>query len=640
MNLTLAQLRLFQVILALGLLLTIGLEQAQAEGITGYLYTAMTNDTLELIAAEYRDQGVDVTVEQILAQNPKLKLTTNTEAGVTVLIPEIGTELFIPDKLAGIRDLMGKAAKGDADAEFTIGKYYYEGSGVVLDKSEAVKWMERAANHGIAEAQTWVGIHYWDGIDVKMDEAKGMMWLQKAADQGEPGAFHFLGGAYYLGKGVKQDYVQCYKWTLLFMETGSSSIPDDPASLKAQLADVESKLTPEQIKEGKRLAKEAESKLSKLPRYANGNFGCKTTSETVQVSTIPAHLTEPLRFANFTVSQIYSKEGITNLLNQRVYAGTEDPTPDCYDWFRRSDQTNTLKAETINEFRSSIEHDFYDSTTQDRIRFGWFQSASDILAFMQKAQPSQHSYLAKRYLMELPVTVLESSLNCCEGDVSDQYEKILKRDLEKGKTLKDYTWFFAPIHVTKVKQQANTLSFYDADFEIDYFIKELARGDLDGDGNEDALIEIGWHTQGTMGGSYTEVVTRTGPGLKLKRVADDSFLKCSPNIVKLVGTITKVTFPGPPNYKSVKRGDAPEDYWILKLESPVNVAEDPDYPVPDENSPQLDVSELQIDLDGDYKTYEKLLGKRVEVTGELSQGFTVHHKTPVMIGVSDIKLAE
>ena len=96
MNLTLAQLRLFQVILALGLLLTIGLEQAQAEGITGYLYTAMTNDTLELIAAEYRDQGVDVTVEQILAQNPILKLTTNTEAGVTVLIPEIGTELFIP----------------------------------------------------------------------------------------------------------------------------------------------------------------------------------------------------------------------------------------------------------------------------------------------------------------------------------------------------------------------------------------------------------------------------------------------------------------------------------------------------------------------------------------------------------------
>jgi hypothetical protein len=41
---------------------------------------------------------------------------------------------------------------------------------------------------------------------------------------------------------------------------------------------------------------------------------------------------------------------------------------------------------------------------------------------------------------------------------------------------------------------------------------------LNGDGCEDALIEIGWHTQGTMGGCFTEVVTKTGPDLKLKWV--------------------------------------------------------------------------------------------------------------------------
>jgi hypothetical protein len=120
--------------------------------------------------------------------------------------------------------------------------------------------------------------------------------------------------------------------------------------------------------------------------------------------------------------------------------------------------------------------------------------------------------------MDLPVTVLECSLNCCEGDVSDKYEIILKRDAEKGKTLKDYAGFFASIHVTKFKEQGNTLSFYDSDFEVGYYIKEIARGDLNGDGVEDALIEIGWHTEGTMGGSYTEVVTRIGPDLKLKRV--------------------------------------------------------------------------------------------------------------------------
>jgi TPR repeat protein len=140
---------------------------------------------------------------------------------------------------------------------------------VKQDKAEAVKWMVKAAEQGIPEAQMWVGINYWNGIDVKMDEAKGIMWLQKAADQGEPAAFHFLGGAYYLGKGVKQDYVQCYKWTLLFMETGSSSIPDDLASLKAQLADVESKLTPKQIGEGKRLAAEFGARLVKKAKAAD-----------------------------------------------------------------------------------------------------------------------------------------------------------------------------------------------------------------------------------------------------------------------------------------------------------------------------------------------------------------------------------
>jgi len=39
------------------------------------------------------------------------------------------------------------------------------------------------------------------------------------------------------------------------------------------------------------------------------------------------------------------------------------------------------------------------------------------------------------------------------------------------------------------------------EFEIEYYITELARGDYDGDGNEDALIEIGWHTGGKMGWS-------------------------------------------------------------------------------------------------------------------------------------------
>lgn len=66
--------------------------------------------------------------------------------------------------------------------------------------------------------------------------------------------------------------------------------------------------------------------------------------------------------------------------------------------------------------------------------------------------------------------------------------------------------------------------------------------------------------------------------------------------------------------------------------------------MPDENSLQLDVSDVQLNLDvhlnADYKAYQQFLDKRVVVSGELTQGFTVHHKTPVMVWVRDIKAGE
>jgi TPR repeat protein len=156
-----------------------------------------------------------------------------------------------------------RAKSGDSDAEFMLGKCYYDGLGVAVDKAEALKWIEKAAEQGIPEAQMMVGINYWLGIDVKMDEAKGVQWFRKAAEQGEPGSFFYLGASYYLGKGVKQDYVQSYKWTLLYKESKSTFIHN--ADIDYKLADLEQKMTPEQISEAEKMAKETEARLSKKP---------------------------------------------------------------------------------------------------------------------------------------------------------------------------------------------------------------------------------------------------------------------------------------------------------------------------------------------------------------------------------------
>src|SRR3954466_12373190 len=39
--------------------------------------------------------------------------------------------------------------------------------------------------------------------------------------------------------------------------------------------------------------------------------------------------------------------------------------------------------------------------------------------------------------------------------------------------------------------------------------------------------------------------------------------------VELTGTISKKTFPGPPNYESIKKGDTPETYWVMHLAKPI-----------------------------------------------------------------------
>lgn len=137
------------------------------------------------------------------------------------------------------------------------------------------------------------------------------------------------------------------------------------------------------------------------------------------------------------------------------------------------------------------------------------------------------------------------------------------------------------------------------------------------------------------------IESKTGPDqLRLVEVwrtpGTNQLPQCQPHLAKLVGTIKNDGFPGPPNYDDSTKN--PEDYWILKLAHPIDVAEDPDFPAPDENKPQLNVREVQLNLD--YNAYRQYLNRRVIVVGKLMQGFTVHHKTAVLINVQDIQGVE
>lgn len=115
-------------------------------------------------------------------------------------------------------------------------------------------------------------------------------------------------------------------------------------------------------------------------------------------------------------------------------------------------------------------------------------------------------------------------------------------------------------------------------------------------------------------------------------------LSYEPKVVKVVGVLTPKTFPGPPNYESIRKGDRAETDWLVELHSPVCVAEDK--ADPDLNPSQDRVIEMQLVLDPSaYKTYKRLIGKDVIVSGTLFGAHTGHHHTPVLVTVKSIEIA-
>lgn len=111
-------------------------------------------------------------------------------------------------------------------------------------------------------------------------------------------------------------------------------------------------------------------------------------------------------------------------------------------------------------------------------------------------------------------------------------------------------------------------------------------------------------------------------------------LSYEPATVTLKGTISRKTFPGPPNYESVKEGDQPETYWVLHLTQPICVERGADL----DDVPEEDVSDLQLVWRGEqYARNLKLLNKRVVISGKLFHSITGHHHTTVLIDVTEIR---
>ena len=114
------------------------------------------------------------------------------------------------------------AEQGDADAQYKLGRCYYEGKGVEEDKEEAVKWYTKAAEQGNADAQYKLGEYYgcfWGG---KCDMEEAFKWYTKAAELGNADAMTELGRCYEYDWGVEKDKKEAVKWYRKAVEQGNA----------------------------------------------------------------------------------------------------------------------------------------------------------------------------------------------------------------------------------------------------------------------------------------------------------------------------------------------------------------------------------------------------------------------------------
>ena len=116
--------------------------------------------------------------------------------------------------------------------------------------SKKRRWKKRkAADQGFASAQFNLGVMYANGQGVPQDYAAAVSWYRKAAEQGHASAQNNLGLMYGKGQGVTQDYVQAHMWWNLAAAKGDTDAVKNRDLIAA-------KLTPAQIAEAQKLARE------------------------------------------------------------------------------------------------------------------------------------------------------------------------------------------------------------------------------------------------------------------------------------------------------------------------------------------------------------------------------------------------
>jgi len=118
-----------------------------------------------------------------------------------------------------LSSLIALAEQGHTDAQIKLGKAYYHGDRIRMDREKAHLWIRKAALHGNAEAQYYLGNCYQHSSGVDYDPQAEMKWYKESADQGFAPAQYEIGFNLLFSKQVdtmsSKEKNEIYKWIKL-----------------------------------------------------------------------------------------------------------------------------------------------------------------------------------------------------------------------------------------------------------------------------------------------------------------------------------------------------------------------------------------------------------------------------------------
>lgn len=116
------------------------------------------------------------------------------------------------NKTQGVYWLEKAAIQDYIDAEIVLGSFYEQGKEMAPNFQQAAYWYERAAKQGDAKAQSFIAGMYRDGKGVTLNSQEAFMWYKKAAKQGDAFSQYNLGQLYETGNGTEQNMKEAIYW--------------------------------------------------------------------------------------------------------------------------------------------------------------------------------------------------------------------------------------------------------------------------------------------------------------------------------------------------------------------------------------------------------------------------------------------